>query len=335
MTDLDRKFQEVRRNEPPDLWSSIGTRLPVEPVSAPRRRWPVLVVAILVGIGGLAFAWEGFRDKPAQVAASAPVVTSPAPRQCPWGLARVSAVSTEQFLLLTNGRGPTWLPKGFGLAQTWSDHADWSDGTCREVTMSVYRGTQAPPRDVLGSVGDWLVVVDARGSCGNAILGPGRCLDYVAPTRDGLTFGLQMMGIGRPVGDRIALSISLEAGPSTHPPTVTQPVPAEFSFAEAAALLAERGMSVKPVPSTEQQGLLDRNAFDHDLEKWTAVHGPDWRVLSTHLGLLDFQNGHFNFSNRASYFVEIHGPRTGNCFYFFDATDGQEFLGACFYPARS
>ena len=283
MTDLDRKFQEVRRNQPPDLWSSIGTRLPVEPVSAPRRRWPVLIVAILVGIGGLALAWEGFRNKPAQVPASAPVLTSPAPRRCPWGIARVSTVSTEQFLQLTNGRGPTWLPEGFGLAQTWSDHADWSDGTCREVTMSVYGGTQAPPRGVLGSVGDWLVVVDAPGSCGNAVLGRGRCLDYVAPTRDGLTFGLQMMGIGRPVGDRIALSISLEPGPSPAtsltPTSSTSPIVGLASWASTGSIIYKCGDALcvmRPDGSGEHDLLPSAGPWP----QWDAAVSPNGKMVA-------------------------------------------------------
>jgi hypothetical protein len=228
--DLDKKFQEVRGNEPPDLWGSIGTRVVIEAAPAPRRRWPALIVALVVGIGGLALAWVGFRHTDAHVSASAPVVTSPAPRQCPWGLvtpstvSSASTVSSEQFLQLTNGRGPTWFPEGFGLAQAWGDRADWSDQTCREVTMYVYAGTQMPSQDVLGEVGGWLVIGDAPDSCGNAVLGRGRCLDYIAPTSDGLTFRLQMMGIDRPEGDRIALSISLAAGSSTPTPTPSTPL---------------------------------------------------------------------------------------------------------------
>jgi hypothetical protein len=137
----------------------------------------------------------------------------------------------------------------------------------------------------------------------------------------------------------LLLGATCEKGEAAHPPSTAAPSsskqqPAEFSFAEAATLLAERKMFVEPIPADQQQGLLDRTEFDRDLQEWMAHH-PHWKVLSVHLGELDMPDGHFNISNRPSYFVEITGPETGNCFYFHDATDGQEFLGACFYPARS
>jgi hypothetical protein len=134
--------------------------------------------------------------------------------------------------------------------------------------------------------------------------------------------------------DVIRIGVAGAPTPSSIDASPSAVHPAEFSFEEAAALLAEREMFVKPIPSDQQQGLLDQDAFDRILQEW-MVHHPHWRVLSVHLGELDFMNGHFNISNRPSYFVEITGPETGNCFYFYDATDGQEFLGACFYPARS
>jgi hypothetical protein len=66
------------------------------------------------------------------------------------------------------------------------------------------------------------------------------------------------------------------------------------------------------------------------------AHHPYSDVLSLHLGELNAHvDAHLDISNRPSYFFEITGPRTGNCFYFYDGTDGEEFLGACFYPSRS
>jgi hypothetical protein len=114
----------------------------------------------------------------------------------------------------------------------------------------------------------------------------------------------------------------------------TPNTPAEFSFDEASDLLAQREVFVRAIPPNHQAGLLDRNAFAAVLDDW-MTHHPHWQVLSVHLGEIDVQNAHFNISNRASYFVEITGPETGNCFYFFYATDGEEFLGACFYPTRT
>jgi hypothetical protein len=114
----------------------------------------------------------------------------------------------------------------------------------------------------------------------------------------------------------------------------TSTTSAEFSFEEAASLLAQREIVVTPIPSDQQAGLLDPDAFAAVLDEWMSHH-PHWHVLSAHLGMVDVANAHFNISNRPSYFVEITGPETGNCFYFIEATDGREFLGACFYPVRS
>ncbi len=276
MTDLDAKFQEIRRNVPPDLWPSIETRVPFEYAPTTRRRWPALIVAFLVGIGGLAVAWEAFRDRGAQTPASTVVVTSPAPRECPFGDTGASTASTEQFLQLTNGRGPTWLPSGFGLAQTWTDHADWSDATCREVTMYVSEGTQPPARDNLGSVGDWLVVADASGSCGNAVLGQGRCLEYLAQTPDGLTFRLQTIGVDRPDGDRIALSVSLDSGSSAPTPTPTY-LPEDQTWAPATRTEGDRTIMPVTFPdgTTAELTYPDRLALqDLNVYLGTYADGP-------------------------------------------------------------
>lgn len=114
----------------------------------------------------------------------------------------------------------------------------------------------------------------------------------------------------------------------------TPNTPAEFSFDEAADLLARREIFLTPVPVNQQAGLLDLDTFDAVLDDWMSQH-PRWKVLSIHLGELDMPDARFNISNRLSYFVEITGPETGNCFYVFYATDGEEFLGACFYPIRT
>jgi hypothetical protein len=119
--------------------------------------------------------------------------------------------------------------------------------------------------------------------------------------------------------------------PSSGAASSTRNPPAEFSFEEAADLLAQREIFVTRISADQQAGLLDLNAFEAVLDDWMSHH-PHWKVLSVHLGELDLQNGHFDISNRPSYFVDITGPETGNCFYLFDATDGEEFLGACFYP---
>jgi hypothetical protein len=122
--------------------------------------------------------------------------------------------------------------------------------------------------------------------------------------------------------------------PSSGAASSTRNPPAEFSFEEAADLLAQREIFVTPISADQQARLLDLNAFEAVLDDWMSHH-PHWKVLSVHLGELDLQNAHFDISNRPSYFVEITGPETGNCFYLFDAADGEEFLGACFYPIHT
>jgi hypothetical protein len=122
--------------------------------------------------------------------------------------------------------------------------------------------------------------------------------------------------------------------PSSGAASSTRNPPAEFSFEEAADLLAQREIFVTPISADQQASLLDLNAFEAVLDDWMSHH-PHWKVLSVHLGELDLQNAHFDISNRPSYFVEITGPETGNCFYLFDAADGEEFLGACFYPIHT
>jgi hypothetical protein len=132
----------------------------------------------------------------------------------------------------------------------------------------------------------------------------------------------------------VLLGVTCDRGDATRAPTSTAAkgapgTPAEFSFQEAANLLAQREILVRSIAPE----LLDLDAFDVVLGEWMSHH-PHWQVLSVHLGMVDVPNAHFNISNRPSYFVEITGPETGNCFYLFHATDGQEYLGACFYPTR-
>lgn len=98
-------------------------------------------------------------------------------------------------------------------------------------------------------------------------------------------------------------------------------------------MLAEREIFIEPIAAEEQDGLLNGEALDRALAERTARH-PYWQVLSVHLAEVDIPDGHFEIYDRPSYLVEITGPKTGNCFYFYYATDGEEFLGACFYPIR-
>jgi hypothetical protein len=139
-----------------------------------------------------------------------------------------------------------------------------------------------------------------------------------------------LMLLGAACGTRD--STTLAPTPSTAKAALDSPV--EFSIEEAANLLAQREILVRPLALDQHAGLLDRDAFDVLLGEWMKHH-PHWQVLSVHLGIVNMPDERFSISNRPSYFVEIAGPETGNCFYLFSATDGEEFLGACFYPTRS
>jgi hypothetical protein len=161
----------------------------------------------------LAVVWLVFRPAEEATSPGAEVITTPASRECTWGLVRLNDVFTNEFLRLTAGRGPTWLPGSFGLAHTWGDPeigtalAGWSDEACREVILSIETDVEDLPD---ASDGPWSLLVDVEDQCGNLELGKGRCLTYAATTTDGKTLRLQMIGVARAEGDEIARSVPLE-----------------------------------------------------------------------------------------------------------------------------
>ncbi|CAN5710387.1 hypothetical protein BH18ACT17_BH18ACT17_08680 [soil metagenome] len=114
----------------------------------------------------------------------------------------------------------------------------------------------------------------------------------------------------------------------------TDTEPAEFSFDDTAALLAERRIFLEPLPEDKREGLLTERAFEKLLDSRMEEH-PRWRVLSVHLASVDIPDGHFEIFDQPTYVVEITGPETGNCFDFYLAANGDSQLGACFYPTRS
>jgi hypothetical protein len=122
-----------------------------------------------------------------------------------------------------------------------------------------------------------------------------------------------------------------ESGFVTKIEVLPAPQPAKFSFGEAKSLLAERDILLKHLSSTERRQVLSADAFRAVLNTWMSHH-PSWRVLSVHVGDARFP---MDMGRGPFYFVEITGPLTGNCFYFFKAQDGSQSLGACFYAARS
>ena len=63
MRDLDQALKQVERNDPPDLWPlvrdrEVGSLTP--PVGAPSHRWSTILVAAVVSILALGFAWRAF-----------------------------------------------------------------------------------------------------------------------------------------------------------------------------------------------------------------------------------------------------------------------------------
>jgi hypothetical protein len=148
-------------------------------------------------------------------------------------MVRSSPVGTTEFVRLMEGYLPTWMPQGFGLlasyramqsADGFGGYGIWSDDRCREVELtfnSIGRSSGPLPGDLRPSVGPWKVEADVPGGCSNQVLGKARCLDYSAVTPDG-SLSLQMMGVDRDEGDRIALSIY--SGVGTQTPTSSPPV---------------------------------------------------------------------------------------------------------------
>ena len=140
------------------------------------------------------------------------VVLSPASVDCPVGIVRANTLPPEDLIDAMHGHVPTDLPEGFGLLGSWgagegpAASGIWADHDCREVRVGVVDDN---PTEATGpSVGPWTVTADLADGCGNAVLGEGRCLSYVANADDGIVI-VSMMGIDRPEGDQIVRSIPL------------------------------------------------------------------------------------------------------------------------------
>ena len=118
----------------------------------------------------------------------------------------------EEYASLMVGKLPTWLPEGFGFMQGYGPayggyaYGVWADGTCREIAL--YASDVAARVPDGPRVGQWTVTADVPDSCGNNVMGTGTCLSYTAVVAGG-TYHLQMMGIDREEGDRIARSFPL------------------------------------------------------------------------------------------------------------------------------
>ncbi len=143
------------------------------------------------------------------------------------------AFDPEQVQWL-EGHVPRWLPDDFGLVDydtseyRWDPQEGestpthsvgvWGDGACRRVSLVLFGSVRDDRRmdrlySVVDRVGEW-VVVEGRG-CEASAITAGSCLHYLARSDDErsangervLGLGLQMSGIDRETGDRIALGI--------------------------------------------------------------------------------------------------------------------------------
>jgi hypothetical protein len=126
-------------------------------------------------------------------------------------------VSVSEFLERSEGYVPTWLPQGYGLAHVRGEgdgllaRADWSDGSCREVSFAVESGVDDP---LVGPmVGRWTLTSNTPDGCLNAELGTARCLRYSIDLSE-KTLHFLMMGVGRVEGDRIVTSVDLPPEPA-------------------------------------------------------------------------------------------------------------------------
>jgi hypothetical protein len=143
------------------------------------------------------------------------------------------AFDPEQVQWL-EGHVPRWLPDGFGLVDyvtseyRWDPQegestpthsvAVWGDGACRRISLVLFGSARDHRRvdrlySIVDEVGDW-DVVEGRG-CKASAIAAGSCLHYLARSDDErstngervLGLGLQMSGIDRETGDKIALGI--------------------------------------------------------------------------------------------------------------------------------
>src|SRR6266545_8156494 len=142
-------------------------------------------------------------------------VLSPAPRVCPLGIMRATALPASSLDKAIDGHVPTWLPDGFGLAGAWglpsqglgpdfAAEAVWADDQCREIDLTYWNRIEGVHRfPGKPRVGDWFVISDKPGACGNAVLGDARCLEYFTqPVSAGsrVQVSVSMMGVSRRTG---------------------------------------------------------------------------------------------------------------------------------------
>jgi hypothetical protein len=108
-----------------------------------------------------------------------------------------------------------------GLGPDFAAKAVWADAECREIDLTYWNRIEGVDRfPDKPRVGDWFVITDAPGECGNAVLGAARCLRYfMQPESAGIRVQLSvfMMGVSRRTGDAIVRSIAVYIDRSSVP----------------------------------------------------------------------------------------------------------------------
>ena len=205
--------------------------------------WIGLAIAIAVVAFTRPSELEVWRSAQPDAESFAPNLLAPAPDPvqpvigCPgFGSADrlfAAAFDPERVQWL-DGHVPRWLPADFGLVD-WviseevydrgedetikaQSAAVWADAGCRRVSLALFEANPDIPRmdrfyTVVDEVGDWAVM--AGPGCERGAMADGSCLRYVAWSSDErgesgggvLGLHLQMLGIDRDVGDKIALGI--------------------------------------------------------------------------------------------------------------------------------
>lgn len=133
-------------------------------------------------------------------------------RDCPTGLVRADSDTFDGAFDRMDGRVPTVLPEGFGVAEAWGEGEGalgqvlFVDARCREIFVATYDGRQRLGRGA--SLGRWVVTSSGPRDCGNAVLGDARCLRY-GTHMGGKTIAVLTMGLERSEADGVVRSIPL------------------------------------------------------------------------------------------------------------------------------
>lgn len=184
-----------------------------------------LVAVMILAAAGMRFgellpldgAWlNAWRTEQVDTASFAPNALVPAATACP-GVVAVGGGWSSDWL---DGHVPRWLPGGFGLL-TWSTKPSlgvWADAECRliRVVLEGHPDGGHPNRErptVIDRVGDWNIML--RPCPPDLGVTESLCRQYEAWSSEGGGVRLQMWGIDRDEGDRIAMGIPNGTEPGT------------------------------------------------------------------------------------------------------------------------